>query len=91
MSRLAGKHVVVTGAGSGIGAGTAAVLADEGAKVACADIDLDAAKATAAGVDVTLVTVEDSVHVFTLFPFLPEARGTLAKLTEWSHRRVPPA
>lgn len=48
MGKLDGKHVVVTGAGSGIGAGTAAVLAAEGAKVACADIDLDAAKATAA-------------------------------------------
>lgn len=45
--RLEGKVCVVTGAGSGIGAGTAAVMADEGAKVACADIDLDAAKATA--------------------------------------------
>ncbi len=46
-----------------------------------------ATKAEAAGVDVTLVTIEDSVHVFTLFPFLPEATSTLAMIGEWSHRR----
>lgn len=38
-----------------------------------------AEKAKAAGVDVTLELVKDSVHVFTLFPFLPEAKATLEK------------
>ena len=46
-----------------------------------------ASKAREAGVDVTLVTIEDSVHVFTLFPFLPEATSTLTMIAEWSHGR----
>src|SRR5687768_4744639 len=45
--RLDGRVVVVTGAGSGIGAGSAAACAAEGATVACADIDLARAEATA--------------------------------------------
>ena len=60
--RLKGKNVVVTGAGSGIGAGTAAVLAEEGAKVACADIDLDAAKATAARIGNDAIAVHLDVR-----------------------------
>ena len=47
MGKLDGKVVVVTGAGSGIGAGSARACAAEGARVACADIDLARAEATA--------------------------------------------
>ena len=47
-------------------------------------------RATAAGVDVTLEMVEDSVHVFTLFPFLPEAVQTLGDLGKWAQRVGPP-
>jgi NAD(P)-dependent dehydrogenase (short-subunit alcohol dehydrogenase family) len=47
MGKLDGKVAVVTGAGSGIGAGSARALAAEGARVACADIDLARAEATA--------------------------------------------
>src|SRR5258705_6245747 len=43
-----GALVVVTGAGSGIGAATAAAFAAGGATVVCADIDADAAEKTAA-------------------------------------------
>lgn len=45
---LADHTAVVTGAGSGIGRAVSLVLADAGAAVAVADINLDAAKATAA-------------------------------------------
>ena len=41
--RLNGKVAIVTGAGSGFGAGIARAFAREGAQVACVDIDADAA------------------------------------------------
>jgi 3-oxoacyl-[acyl-carrier protein] reductase len=44
--KLQGRIAIVTGAGSGIGAATAALFAAEGARVACADIDEAAAKKT---------------------------------------------
>jgi len=47
MRRFAGKTAVVTGAGSGIGRAIALALASEGANVACADLNLDTAEATA--------------------------------------------
>ncbi len=43
---LEGRLAVVTGAGSGIGRATALALADEGAEVIAADIDLESAKDT---------------------------------------------
>ena len=48
MARLAGKVAIVTGAAQGIGRAIVARLADEGAKVALADIQLDAAEQAAA-------------------------------------------
>jgi NAD(P)-dependent dehydrogenase (short-subunit alcohol dehydrogenase family) len=45
--RLEGKIAVVTGAGSGIGAGSSRALAADGATVVCADLDLARAEATA--------------------------------------------
>ncbi|MGW6278761.1 SDR family NAD(P)-dependent oxidoreductase [Kribbella sp. NPDC055071] len=44
--RLDGKHVVVIGAGSGIGRESALALAAQGARVTCADRDLPAAAET---------------------------------------------
>src|SRR5262249_45561239 len=47
-SVLAGKTAIVTGGGGGIGRATCMAFAAAGAKVACLDIDLAAAKKTAA-------------------------------------------
>lgn len=48
MDRLAGKVAVITGAGSGIGRGTAMVFAREGCNVVVADINYEAALETCA-------------------------------------------
>jgi len=48
MQRFEGRTALVTGAGSGLGHATARQLAEEGAKVACFDIAIDAAEKTAA-------------------------------------------
>lgn len=47
MNSLDGKVAIITGAGQGIGSGIAAVFVKEGAKVVIADIDPNAARATA--------------------------------------------
>jgi NAD(P)-dependent dehydrogenase (short-subunit alcohol dehydrogenase family) len=46
-----GKHIVITGAASGIGRACAARFADAGAKVVLADLDGDGARAAAAEID----------------------------------------
>jgi NAD(P)-dependent dehydrogenase (short-subunit alcohol dehydrogenase family) len=50
MRGLAGRTIIVAGAGSGIGAATAVRLAEEGASVVVGDIHADHARAVAAGI-----------------------------------------
>lgn len=50
MDRVKGKTVLITGAGSGMGAASARLLADEGANVLVTDIRGDAAETVAAGI-----------------------------------------
>lgn len=45
-----------------------------------------AEKAERAGVDVTLKIVDDSVHVYPIFPFLPETQSTMSDIAAWSAR-----
>ncbi|RDK11358.1 alpha/beta hydrolase fold domain-containing protein [Cupriavidus lacunae] len=45
-------------------------------------------KARGSGVDTTLRVIDDSVHVFTLFPFLSEAQRTLTEFAHWSRGHI---
>jgi salicylate hydroxylase len=47
-----------------------------------------AARAEKAGVDVTLRLVEDSVHVYTIFPFLPETQRTMQEVAIWAQQKL---
>ena len=43
-------------------------------------------RAQAQGVDVTVELVDDSVHIYPLFPFLPETKQFVLALNGWSRR-----
>jgi 3-oxoacyl-[acyl-carrier protein] reductase len=58
VQRLDGQAAIVTGSARGIGRGIATVLAAEGARVAIADIDEEAARATAASLDGLAIAVD---------------------------------
>lgn len=58
MQRLQGKVAIVTGGGGGIGSATALRLVQEGARVVCADINLDAAQRAADALDGNGLAVE---------------------------------
>jgi 3-oxoacyl-[acyl-carrier protein] reductase len=84
MQRLEGQGAVVTGGARGIGYGIASVLAQEGARVAIADVNGEAAAQAAcrlreAGHDVVAVTVDvtDRTSVASMTQSVVEAFGRL--------------
>lgn len=72
--RLAGKTAIVTGAGSGFGAGIAAKFVGEGAQVLVADINGDAASAVAGAIGARpwVVDVTDNTSVRRMAGKLPD-------------------
>jgi salicylate hydroxylase len=63
------------------------VTASQG-EVLLSDTTRLAERAENAGVDVTLRVVEDSVHVYPIFPFLPETKATMGELAAWARRNL---
>ena len=63
------------------------VTASQG-EVLLSDTTRLAERAEKAGVDVTLRVVEDSVHVYPIFPFLPETQATLDEVSAWARRNL---
>jgi len=63
------------------------VTASQG-EVLLSDTTRLAERAQKAGVDVTLRLVEDSVHVYPIFPFLPETKSTMEELAAWARRNL---
>jgi NAD(P)-dependent dehydrogenase (short-subunit alcohol dehydrogenase family) len=79
---LAGRVAVVTGAGRGIGAATAAVLAERGARVAALDLDVESAQAVVADLDGLAVgcDITDEGSVRAALDRVREALGGVAIL-----------
>jgi NAD(P)-dependent dehydrogenase (short-subunit alcohol dehydrogenase family) len=79
LSNLDGKVAVITGAGSGIGLATARRFAADGARVVCADVDVDAGQAAATEVGGTFVRVNvtDEAEVEAMFAATIDAYGGL--------------
>jgi salicylate hydroxylase len=63
------------------------LTATEG-EVLFSDTTRFAERAQQAGVDVTVRLVKDSVHVFTLFAFLPETQNTIKLIADWASTRL---
>lgn len=80
MTRLQGRNAVVTGAGSGLGAAMARMLAEAGANVALLDIDADSATANA-------TTIADELGVTTTSARV-DVGDTLSVVSAAEHVRV---
>jgi salicylate hydroxylase len=63
------------------------VTASQG-EVLLSDTTRLAERAEKAGVDVTLRVVEDSVHIYPIFPSLPETKATMDEVATWARRNL---
>jgi 3-oxoacyl-[acyl-carrier protein] reductase len=61
LGRLEGKTALITGAGSGFGEAMAKLFAKEGAKVACVDLRIDAARRVATDIGENAISIEADV------------------------------
>ncbi|HEU5475393.1 MAG TPA: SDR family oxidoreductase [Actinophytocola sp.] len=77
---LAGKVVVITGGGRGIGAATAGALSRLGAVVAIGDLDVDVAKQTADRLDDAVALPLDVTDADRFTAFLDEVERTLGPI-----------
>lgn len=77
--RLSNKVCLITGAGSGIGRASALLFAAEGARVAIADVDLDAARGTARLIAEASGGSDDAARAFPVDVTDPAACETLAR------------
>ena len=86
--QLNDKTAIVTGAASGIGKEIARHFSSEGAKVAIADLNLDAARAAAAELDpsgaATLAIRMDVTDEAQVDAGVDEVAGASAESTSWS-------
>ena len=75
----AGRHIVVTGAASGIGRACALAFADNGAKVTVADLNADGAIATAQAIGGHAVTVDvgEEAQIEALIESAEQAHGPI--------------
>lgn len=94
--RLAGKTAIVTGAASGFGRAIAERFAREGAKVAIVDLNIEGAKAVAAGIGAQALAVQCDVsqadQVAAAVKAVIDGFGGIDILVNnagWSHRNQP--
>ena len=59
-------------------------------EVLLSDASRLAERAQKAGVEVTLRLIEDSVHVYPIFPFLPETKSTMEEVAVWARQHLLP-
>ncbi|HVL35619.1 MAG TPA: SDR family oxidoreductase [Burkholderiales bacterium] len=89
--RLQGKTAIVTGAGSGFGAGIARRFAEEGARVIVNDIDREAGERVAREIDARFAhaDVTRADHWARLVSAAGEALDIVVNNAGWTHRNKP--